>query len=247
VGSPHARARVFPLLAGGLIGCGGGAPLLHPAHALPPGIVSMGGGMSGQVALRQSPTAPNGARLQKVAVAPGIAPWVAGRAGLAGSNEAGLTYTARAVRLDARHAFDLEGPAISVGVGGSLVFPQRPGRGDDETRVRGGGFDVPILFGVRSRSDLYAIWIGPRGGLEFLGGSVLGDTVDPSTGSQFVDISVRHFQIGGVAGLRAGFRHLHVVVELDGAYHHAEGTFGKTPVSVDQVTLTPAGALVVTF
>ena len=106
---------------------------------------------------------------------------------------------------------------------------------------------MPILFGARSKSDLYALWIGPRAGIEFLGGSVLADSTDPTVGSQFVDISIRHLQIGAVAGLRAGFRHLHVALEVDGAYHHAQGTFGKTGVSVDQVTLTPAGALIVTF
>ena len=34
----------------------------------------------------------------------------------------------------------------------------------------GGGVDVPVLFGWRSTSDLYALWVGPRGGLEALGG-----------------------------------------------------------------------------
>jgi hypothetical protein len=214
----------------------------------------MGGGLSGQLAVRTAPTALNGAQLHRVAVAPGVAPWVAGRAGIAGSNEAGLTYTGRSVRLDARHAFGLGGPAVSVGIGGSLVFPQRPGHGDDETRVRGAGIDVPILFGARSNSDLYALWIGPRAGLEFLGGSVLGSpptTPDPSSGTatspDLRDISVRHLQVGAVAGVRAGFRHLHVALELDGAFHHAEGTFGGTAVSLNQVTLTPAGAMIVTF
>ena len=231
------------------MGCGGGAPLLHPAHVLTPGKMSLGAGASGQFALRSVGTEDSdNARLEQATVAPGVAPWVGGRVGIDGSNEAGLTYTARTVRADARHAFDLGGPALSVGGGASLIFPQRPGRDDSDTRLYGGGIDVPVLFGVRTSSDLYALWIGPRAGFALMGGSVRStEPVAPGGEATARDFDARHFHVGMVAGVRAGFRHLHVAVELDGAYHYAEATLGDASASIDQVTLTPAGALVLTF
>src|SRR6186713_942940 len=41
----------FALLALSLSGCGGGAPLLHPAHTLPDGDVAFAAGTSGRLAL----------------------------------------------------------------------------------------------------------------------------------------------------------------------------------------------------
>lgn len=217
---------------------------------LTPGKVSLGAGASGQLALRSVGTENSDTvRLEQATVAPGVAPWVGGRAGIDGSNEAGLTYTGRAVRVDGRHAFEFGDMALSAGAGASAIFPQRPGRGDDETRLYGGGIDVPLLFGVRTRSDFYALWIGPRAGFSIMGGSVRAvDVVAP--GEEEADareFDARHFHVGLVAGVRAGFRHLHVAVELDGAYHYAEGTLGDQSASIDQVTLTPAGALVLSF
>jgi hypothetical protein len=222
---------------------------LHPAHVLTPGTVSVGAGASGQFALRSVGTDDSqNSRLEQATVAPGVAPWVGGRIGIEGSNEAGLTYTARAVRLDGRHAFELGDAAISVGVGANVIVPQRPGRDDSEARLYGGGFDVPLLFGFRTRSDLYAMWFGPRAGFSILGGSVRStEPVAPGAEQTALDFDARHFQVGLVAGVRAGFRHLHVAVELDGAYHYAEGTIGEDAASIDQVSLTPAGALVLTF
>ena len=249
-----ARARAVGLAIALLIclasGCGGGAPLLHPAHVNSPGVVSIGAGASGQFALRSvgGETSDSG-KLETATVAPGVAPWVGGRVGIRGDNEGGLTYTGRAVRVDGRHAFDLGGPALSIGAGASAIFPQRPGRGDDETRLYGGGVDVPVLFGLRTRSDVYALWGGLRGGFGVMGGSVISSAApepgEPAPG--FVDLDARHFQVGALLGMRAGFRHLHVAIELDAAYHHVDGTFGEQSLSIDQFTLTPGGALVLTF
>jgi hypothetical protein len=230
-------------------GCGGGSPLLHPAHVNGPGVFSFGAGASGQMAVRDvGGEASDTGQLQDATVAPGVAPWVAGRVGIRGSNEAGLTYTGRTVRLDARHAFDLGGPALSVGAGASAIFPQRPGYGDSKSRLYGGSLDVPVLFGVRTRSDLYALWFGPRAGFGVIGGSfreVL--PPQPNTTAEFRDVEARHFHGGLVVGMRAGFRHLHVAIEVDGTYHHVEGALGGTDAAIDQVTVTPAGALVLTF
>jgi hypothetical protein len=234
----------LPLL---LAGCGGGLPLLHPAHVLPPGEIRTGAGLSGQIALLAAapstePAALRGERIDPFAVAPAIAPWVNARIGIANNNEAGLTYAGRSIRLDGRHAFSLGGPTLSLGLGASAVVAERPGLGVES--IRGGGIDVPLLFGLKSTSDLYAIWLGPRAGLELLRGRLLGDS---PKGIAPVDVSARHIFAGFVAGVRAGFRHIHVALELDGSYHRADGLIAGAAVSRNQLTLTPGGALLISY
>jgi hypothetical protein len=216
--------------------------------------MNIGAGLSGQLALRPLPSATasggkNEGSLQDLSIAPGVAPWAAGRMGFAGSNEAGLTYAGRSLRLDARHAFALgRNEALSVGLGGSAVIARRPGEGNDASSVYGGGADLPVLIGVRSASDLYAVWFGPRGGFEIMSGRLqLGDP------ASVFDVSARHFYATLTAGVRVGFRHVYLAIEVDGGYHHIDGTFqpsGKSaPAStnVQQISLTLAGALQVSF
>ncbi len=177
-------------------GCGGGAPLLHPAQTLRTGDVRMAGGISAQIApgslgddLRSAreivardpsgasspgapgtnPTYAKGA-LVAASVAPGLAPFVGARVGVGDAFEGGLAYTGRGVRVDMRRAFTSGSYALSVGVGGSAALYGRQ-QGSDLPNVelgslRGYGADVPILFGWQSQSGLYSLWAGPRGGIE---------------------------------------------------------------------------------
>lgn len=131
-----------------LAGCGGAAPLLHPARTLPVDSVNVGAGVSGQFgssgvrravdrgrsAAGQSLTEPARASayaegvLTQALIAPGATPWVAARTGLAENMEAGLTYTGRGLRLDGRYAWPLaEQWTLSVGLGASalLLTPER--------------------------------------------------------------------------------------------------------------------------
>jgi hypothetical protein len=214
--------------------------------------MSVGAGMSGEVALK--PIAPattnveDQASLQNFGVSPGVAPWVSGRLGLAGSNEAGLTYSGRSIRADARHAFSLGKPTLSIGLGVSALLAHAPGSGSDPSGIYGAGFDIPVLLGIHSANDIYALWFGPRGGFEYLaGGLQLADVGSP------LDVHARHFYGSLVGGFRVGFRHVHVAVELDATYHVATGDFAVTgstatsSASVQMVTLTPAGALEINF
>ncbi|EYF06293.1 hypothetical protein [Chondromyces apiculatus] len=251
------------ILAGALLGlasgCAGGAPLLHPAHVLPEGEVSVGGGLSGTLLLTPraqpsssstEPTAATGGQvdLEDLTVASGVAPWVAGRVGIAGDNEAGLTYTGRTLRLDGRHAFNLGAPTLSVGLGASAILARRPGSGADASSVYGGGVDVPILLGFRSSADVYALWLGPRVGFSLLRGSLQrGDAADPNDSPDVAEVSARHLQLGFVLGLRAGFRHLHVAVEVGAAYHRADGELDGTDLSLEQAALAPGGGLILSF
>ncbi|MCC6559085.1 MAG: hypothetical protein IT372_39680 [Polyangiaceae bacterium] len=230
-------------------GCAGGAPLLHPAHVLRPGVASVGAGLSGDfVVLPRAAAGTAAGDLEDLTAAPGIAPWVAGRVGLDGSNEAGLTYTGRTVRVDGRHALSLGTPTLSVGLGAAAVLARRPGHGADGGSVYGGGLDAPVLLGFQSRSDVYSLWLGPRIGFELLRGRLQGDDIDPATGEvPLLDVSGQHLQLGFVLGFRAGFRHLHVALEAGAAYHHATGTIGDDSLVIDQATIAPGGGLIVTF
>ena len=103
----------------------------------------------------------------------------------------------------------------------------------------GGGLDVPVLLGFRSTSDLYAIWFGPRAGVELLSGAfALSSTLEKPT-----SISAHHLYGGITAGFKAGFRHVHVAFELNGSYHRSDGLFGGRALGQNQFTLTPGGAL----
>lgn len=228
-----------------LSGCGGTSPLLHPAAPLAPGHVTVGVGSTGRVALKEPAGGAGSAAedLEHAAVAPGVAPWVGARVGLAGSNEAGLAWAGRSLRLDARHVFERGALALSFGAGASLVLPERR-YGDARLRdVRGGGLDVPVLFGWASQAGLYAVWLGPRVGYERLEGLVGDAEVDAPD----LDLSAAHWSVGGVLGARAGFRHVFVALELNGAYHAVDGSLGGTDVSFTQASLSPGGALVLAF
>src|SRR5687767_13767804 len=114
-------------------------------------------------------------------MAPGVAPYLAARAGLGNHNEAGLTYTARSLRLDARHAFEWPKVALSVGVVAIGALPRvgdRPGenagaprsafglRSAELVSPRGYGLELPVLFGYRSSADVVKLWTGLRAGFE---------------------------------------------------------------------------------
>jgi hypothetical protein len=239
-----------PLLLGwACLGCGGGSPLLHPAHVLRPGTVSVGAGLSGQMVLAGAPAddTPEGSGRRKLAeltVAPAMAPWVSARTGLEGANEAGLTYTGRSVRLDGRHAFFLGAPTLSVGLGVNALLAETPDA--EGTGAYGAGVDVPVLLGFQSTGDLYSLWFGPRAGFELLQGRVLLPT-GAAPVSAPADASGYHLQLGFVVGARVGFRHAHVALEVGAAYHRASGELDGAPIAIEQVTVAPGGALAVTF
>ncbi len=149
-----AARLLLPIVALGVAGgCGGAAPLLHPAQPLPPHTVSFGAGVSGQFASagaqetidrgRAAATGPftdpavasayaEGV-LTEALLGPGISPWVAARVGLPHSLEAGLTYTGRSVRLDGRHVIEWDdGWALSIGLGVSAILLDPDSSGLDD-------------------------------------------------------------------------------------------------------------------
>jgi hypothetical protein len=114
---------------------------MHPAHTLPPSEVTMGAGVSGNFVLGDAADAIDEAAatrgqagaavtdesqatflaggIAQTLMTPGVAPWVGARVGIGHDSEAGITYTGRYARLDARHAFEGEHVALSAGLGAS--------------------------------------------------------------------------------------------------------------------------------
>jgi hypothetical protein len=231
-------------------GCGGGAPLLHTAQPVAKGDVTMGAGFSGTAASRNVAAAGTVADLELVragAVAPGLAPWVGARLGFGGGVDGGLTYVGRAVRLDGRRVFALSSALdLSLGLGATGLLPQR----NDALalRVGGQGLDVPLLVGWRSAGDIYSVWLGARGGFEWLRGQ-RELPPDPSTPTLLVTerITGRHSWVGGLTGLRIGFRHVFALLEVDAAVHFADIDVAGRPTTATAFALAPSGALVAKF
>lgn len=161
-------------------GCGGGAPLLHPARTLPTGDVRAAGGVSAHIAAgslaedlrtarevaardgtgQSSPGAPGSnptyakGALVAAAVAPGLAPFVGARVGVGNRFEGGLAYTGRAVRADMRRSFDSSesGWSLSLGVGASAALYGRQ-TGTDLPNV-----DLGALHGYGADIPILAGW-----------------------------------------------------------------------------------------
>jgi len=251
--SSTSRRLAGTVLVGSLlVGCNGGAPLLHPATVLSPGKVSVGAGMSGQIGLLKQ----GGAAISKgdkgapllntIATSPGVAPWAAARVGIDYDFEAGLTYTGRSARVDLRHAFKIAPLTMSIGLGATAILPKP--QANDTYSFYGGGADLPLLFGWTSDADLYSIWFGPRVGFEMLGGRALGsEFIEGGSTTQFSKLSGQHIYFGGLAGMRVGFRSFHAAIEVDSSYHLAHGTFGEVDAKANNVSITPSGALILTL
>lgn len=253
------------------IGCGGGAPLLHPARTLDAGDFRAMGGVSANVAAgsladdlrtareiagRQggpdaSPEYAKGA-LVSAAVAPGLAPFVGARIGVGNSFEGGLVYTGRSVRADMRRSFDAKNWSVSLGLGGTAaLYGRQQGQdlpGVDLSSLKGYGLDLPILGGWQSDGGLYKVWFGARAGFEI--NTVEKLTSEPKPVPVFpepIRLEATRWYGGPVIGAATGFRHVHVALEIAAAYNAVTGMYADTRVTVNGFAIIPATALWWTF
>ena len=252
-------------------GCAGGGPLLHPAKTLGKGEVRAVGGLSGQAVASDFASALQNARneaasspsqptdtayakgaLVAAAINPGIAPFLSARVGVGHDFEGGLTYTGRAARVDFRRSFSFgedNAWAVSLGLGGSAaLYGRLQGAslpGVDLSQLKGWGADLPVLVGYSAANDLYMVWFGARGGWEH--DTIEELTSEPSAGPGLgvppIGLSADRFWGGPVLGAAAGFRHVHVALEIDAAYETVSGTFGGTSATVSGISIVPASAL----
>jgi hypothetical protein len=227
-------------------GCGAGVPLLHGAHPLAPGEVSLGAGISGQmvrgpVATRlraperdDAAAEPGDAALDAVlrsTEAPSLAPWVAARLGIGYQGDAGLTYSGREIRLDARRAWTHRAWALSAGAGLGALFSRQGRTGEDSSAAQsirantqtGFGFDIPVLVGWQSSPDVVQAWAGMRCGYEKLRGSLDYSPDDRELASSSVDVTVGRWYVGPLVGLAVGVEPVWVAFELAAAYQSIRG------------------------
>ena len=245
--------------------CGGGVPLLHPAHALPAGQTAFAAGVSDRIALGDEHTALDSAlnrlpgapasdeRYQRgvlvaLAEGPAVAPFAAGRVGIPGSNEAGISYSGQAVRGDARHAFEWDQMALSAGLGftargfgqSALDLPEA-----DLSHAHGYGVDLPLLYGFRTDADLISVWAGLRGSIDHWSGTVALDAAQP------FELRATRLGLGPVVGLTVGLPPFWVAAELEVDYAHVTGSLDRPgegyDTSLDGLSVRPAGALVAKF
>ena len=186
--------------------------------------------------------------LALASTAPGVAPIAGARVGVGAGGEGGLAYTGRAVRADVRRSFELSAHwDLSVGAGGSAaLYGRQPGGplpNVDLGQLHGWGADVPVIVGYESDGDLYAVWLGARGGWEHVDISDVRSTPDGAIGPGPIALSATRFWGGGLLGAAVGFRHVHVAMELDASYASVTGDYNATHGSVAGVTLAPASAV----
>jgi hypothetical protein len=271
----ESRAAVVAglLLALPLAGCGGGAPLLHPARALGAWEVRAAGGMSANFVPSTLGTELNAARAETpmvdpttqaityptdptyakgvliaAVVSPGLAPYASARAGVGNGFELGLTYSGRAARADFRHSWSWDRLSLSIGGGLSYIFYGNVDGASlpfiDVNSVQGYGADIPILLGWESSARIFMAWVGVRGGFDHAG---ISDTDQKQFPGGPGELSATREYAGGLAGVAAGFRHVHVALEFDANYQSVSGSFFTTHVTAAGLTLVPAGALWVDF
>jgi hypothetical protein len=194
-----------------------------------------------------------------VLFAPGLAPWVGARAGIGYETEAGLTYTGRSARIDARHAFETEEVALSAGAGLSAVLSRRGATDDDPTArdqavpgldpspLSGWGVDVPILVGWRSNAELVQVWGGVRGGYErVLGDVILRVDLDPDI-EDTASFDASRWYGSGIVGMMVSIDPVWVGVELATTFGRASGELaigGSTLTGKSTaLSLSPAAAI----
>ncbi|HEX5101194.1 MAG TPA: hypothetical protein VFV94_16900 [Polyangiaceae bacterium] len=273
-----------------LSGCGGATPLLHPAHTLAPGKVMFSGGVSGTFIAGDAKQSLEEARaitssggvesdedrkaltegtLVSVLAAPGLAPWVGGRVGVAERTEAGIGYTGRWARLDVRHALEDRKFALSLGVAGLVMLshpsadPAEPSgtssavSGVDSNGAYGFGVSVPVIVGYRSDAELVQAWGGVVAGFEqAMGDVVLAKPWEVTPSDEVPDIletklDAHRFSGAVLVGLAVGIQPIWVAVEISGRYFSIDGTMrgGSTVAKGDftGVSIEPAGAILGRF
>ncbi len=238
MGSPASGGLLLVALV--TSGCGGAMPQLHPAKPLASGSVEMAAGLSSDLALgethqriregRATEPAQAAEEMQRFAdgafrqalLAPGLAPWLSGRVGISGNNEAQLSYSGRRIRLGFRHALPLDELWLSFGAGAASVHargaghepPAGPGLKGFDWRADGWGVDLPLSIGWQSQGEIVALWGGLRLGFERLGGefSYASPTAPVDEGP--IEASGQRLFGGACVGLSAGVAPLRVKAEL---------------------------------
>ena len=154
-----------------------------------------------------------------------------------------------AARLDLRRSFTWDHISLSLGAGLSYIFYGSEPDGSlaflNLNSIHGYGADIPILIGWESGGRLFMAWAGLRTGVDHAEISAL--TSEPPAGNSVVELSATRFYGGAVAGVAAGFRHIHVALEFDAAYQTISGSYFEAQTTIAGISASPAAALWVDF
>ena len=114
----------------------------------------------------------------------------------------------------------------------------------DLEALRGFGADVPVLAGWESDSGIYKGWAGVRG--RFERASIEARVSEPKAVSLLpapVSLDMTRWGVGGLVGVGAGFRYVHVLVECEVSHSDLRGTFGGSKEHFSGLVVTPAAGI----
>lgn len=204
-----------------LCGCASALPSMAGGSAVPEGRgdVIIGGSARVPVGQQSVPASDDGAgsSFGRAAGGGGIVPVGVVRWGLAERWDLGLTVAGTEARLGVRHERVLEQavtrPSVLLGAAVTGGWIDDPGGGDGWGWRLGG--ELPLLYAVEF-GGVYDLWLGGRVGAEHVRG-------DFTLGTSTAAVEATALRAGPVLGLAAGFRRLHVLLELTTYY---EGWLG---------------------
>lgn len=247
--------RAAALVALCAVGCATASPMLAPARVLPPEKVVLDVGTAYTAAPSptllqdvQSRFASDDVRLRAAALygvtPPGVAPYVAGRAGLGHQAEGSVALIGRVIRIGARRELVTRGDfTLTAGLAARLALiagqfdRSIPDFTVDSSRLYGG--ELSLVAGI-TRRRIYDAYVGLRGGYLYNDAQFqlrLGNAVSTLAWSG------HRVEVAGTVGVRVGFGRLAVAVELETAWVWATGGDASRQATTDGVTLTPAGAV----
>lgn len=200
-----------------LSGCATAVPAMVGGSTTPTNRTDLGIGGAARVPLGdlKDPAVadPTQSGYREAADAGGVVPMAYARYGLSKTWDLGLMVAGTMVRAEARHETLLQDgstrTALVVGLapyGGWIADRDGSGSGG---RV---GFEVPFTFGADIGS-LYEIWVGARGGAEYVFGDFRADGARVRT-------TGAGLRLGPVIGMALGVRRFHALVELTAAYEY---------------------------
>lgn len=227
------RSALSFLLAAWTVGCAPAMPAFTGGRTVPDGRSDLALGGAARVPVGDLVAAEDGTDADELLAfgAPGgVAPVAFVRHGLTPDVDLGVEAAGSNLRLALRGQVPL-GANLHL-VGG--VAPHVGVAHGDGTAFRGGGA-VPVAIAFDAFSVLEA-WLGARVAVEHLTGEVGQDAAAR-------EASLTGLRLGGVVGLAAGFRRLHVLVELGVDHERWTGDLGDSAIERDGLVLTPAFAV----